>query len=231
MSILFYSPAFSRDSKDKLLIVQCDSGHLYGDLIACARYRVDDEREKANLQRRPGQGTTHVLFIIHLPRRGVDKDKESSSFVGFQGGAWISAHIDDIRAPTEAALTLDEALSAPISELFYNIPFTSNGRPEDTSVIHNRRVLEPVSKTGIELEVEKQRNEFRGLEVEDIEMSEELDEKEDGNEEEALQQIESDLPPEEIIGLEFMESEQIEEDMPDEKMEEDFERSGEEKEV
>ena len=165
MSILFYSPAFSRDSRDKLLIVQCDSGHLYGDLIACARYRVDDEREKANLQRRLEQGTTHVLFIIHLPRRGVDKDKESSSFVGFQGGAWISAHIDDIHAPTEAALTLDEALSAPISELFYNIPFTSNGRPVDTS------------------------------------------------------------------GLEFMESEQIEEDMPDEKMKEDFERSGEEKEV
>ena len=220
MSILFYSPAFSRDSRDKLLIVQCDSGHLYGDLIACARYRVDDEREKANLQRRLEQGTTHVLFIIHLPRRGVDKDKESSSFVGFQGGAWISAYIDDIHTPTEAALTLDEALSAPISELFYNIPFVSNGRPVDTSVTHNRRILEPVSKTGIELEVEEQRNEFRGLEIEDIEMSDEL--YENGNEEEALQQIESDFPPGEIIGLEFMESEQIEEV---------FERSKEEREV
>ena len=220
MFIVFYSPAFSRDPRDKLLIIQCDSGHLYGDLIACARYRVDDEREKARLQRRPGQGTTHVLFIIHLPRRGVDKDKESSSFVGFQGGTWISAHIDDIRAPAEAALTLDEALSAPISELFYNMPFTSN-----------RRVLEPVSRTGNELEVEEQRYEFNGLEVEDIEMNVELYKKENGNEEEALQQIESDLPPSEIIGLEFIENEQIEEDVPVEEMEEDFERSGEEREV
>ena len=220
MFIVFYSPAFSRDPRDKLLIIQCDSGHLYGDLIACARYRVDDEREKARLQRRPGQGTTHVLFIIHLPRRGVDKDKESSSFVGFQGGAWISAHIDDIRAPAEAALTLDEALSAPISELFYNMPFTSN-----------RRVLEPVSRTGNELEVEEQRNEFSCLEVEDIEMNVELYKKENGNEEEALQQIESDLPPSEIIGLEFIENEQIEEDVPVEEMEEDFERSREEREV
>ena len=223
MFIVFYSPAFSRDPRDKLLIIQSDSGHLYGDLIACARYRVDDEREKARLQRRRGQGTTHVLFIIHLPRRGVDKDKESSSFVGFQGGAWISAHIDDIRAPAEAALTLDEALSAPISELFYNMTFTSN-----------KRVLEPVSRTGNELEVEEQRIEFSCLEVEDIEMNVELDENEyeyKGIEEEALQHIESDLPPSEIIGLEFIENEQIEEDVPVEEMEEGFERSGEEREV
>ena len=217
MSFQFYSPAFSCDSRDKLLIIQCDSGHLYGDLIACARYRVDDEREKANLQRGPGQGTTHVLFIIHFPRRGVDKDKESSSFVGFQGGAWISAHIDDICTPTEAALTLDQALSAPISELFHNIPFTSNGKPVDTSVTHNRTVLEPVSKTRNELEVEEQRNKFSGLKVEDMEISV-------GIEEEALQLIDSDLPPGEIIGLEFM-IEQIKEDMPVEEMEEDFERT------
>ena len=88
--------------------------------------------------------------------------------------------------------------------------------------------MEPVSRTGNELEVEEQRNEFSGLEVEDIEMNVELDENEDeykGIEEEALQHIESDLPP---GGLEFME---IEEDMPAEKMEEDFERSRDEKEV
>ena len=102
------------------------------------------------------------------------------------------------------------------------MPFTSK-----------RRVLEPVSRTGNELEVEEQRNEFSGLEVEDIEINVELDENEyeyKGIEEEALQHIESDLPPGEVIGLEFMESEQIE-DMPDEKMEEDFERSRDEREV
>ena len=50
-----------------------------------------------------------------------------------------------------------------------------------------------------------------------------------GNELEVEEQR-NDLPPGEIIGLEFMESEQIE-DMPDEKMEEDFERSRDEREV
>ena len=90
--------------------------------------------------------------------------------------------------------------------------------------------MEPVSesRTRNELEVEEQINEFSGLEVEDIEMNVELDENEGeykGIEEEALQHIESDLPP---GGLEFME---IEEDMPAENMEEDFERSRDEKEV
>ena len=37
-----------RSREDSLLIIQCDSGHLYSDLIACARYRVDDEREKSS---------------------------------------------------------------------------------------------------------------------------------------------------------------------------------------
>ena len=120
---LNYSPAFSRyNKKDILLIIQCDSGHLYGDLIACARYRIDDEREKANNQL---QHSIHVLFVIHLPRQFSETKKHGSSFVGFQGGHWISAHLDDICAPTETALTLNNALSAPISDLFYSGDFIS----------------------------------------------------------------------------------------------------------
>ena len=110
---------FNRYSKtDSLLIIQCDSGHLCGDLIACARYRVDDERERSREQWNPDHGRTHVLFIIHLPRGGGDI--RLGSFVGFQGGRWLSAHIDDLRAPSEAALSLDDALHTPISELFYS---------------------------------------------------------------------------------------------------------------
>ena len=69
------------------------------------------------------QEKTHVIFLIHLPRYGGAGTDRGSTFVGFQGGAWISTHIDDIRAPSEGALTLNDALSAPISELFYNMPF------------------------------------------------------------------------------------------------------------
>ena len=55
---------------------------------------------------------THVLFVIHLPQQAV-----SSSFVGFQGDPWISAHIDDIRYRDDA-VTLREAMKMPISHLF-----------------------------------------------------------------------------------------------------------------
>ena len=105
-----------------MLIVQCDSGHLYGDLIACARYRVDDEREKSSSRWSADYGRTHVLFTVHLPRRGGeggDGDDALGSFVGFQGGKWLSAHIDDLRAPSEAALRLEDALHTSISNLFY----------------------------------------------------------------------------------------------------------------
>ena len=120
--VLDYRLSFEhRCQEDSLLVVQCDSGHLYGDLIACARYRVDDEREKSSHLWTPKYGRTHVLFIVHLPRRGGEGDGDGAlgSFVGFQGGKWLSAHIDDLRAPSEAALSLEDALHTSISKLFY----------------------------------------------------------------------------------------------------------------
>ena len=93
-------------------MIQCDSGHLNGDLIACARYRIYDKRAEASL-RHEREGCTHVLFIIHLPRQTV-----GSSFVGFQGEPWISTHIDDLRPTTGGAITLQEMMGVSISQLF-----------------------------------------------------------------------------------------------------------------
>ena len=123
---------FERRSKeDSFLIVQCDLGHLYGDLIAYARYRVDDEREKASYCWSPDYGSIHVLFIVHLPRRGGDINSGvESSFVGFQGGRWVSAHIDDLRGPNEAAVSLEDAVTVPISSLFYNMGFVSGAQEQ-----------------------------------------------------------------------------------------------------
>lgn len=112
------SPLFYRDEGDDydcLIVIQCDSGHINGDLISCARYRIYDERVKALernkcIQRR---GVTHVLFIINLPHQVL-----SSRFVGFQGDPWISAHIDDLRPTSRDTIIPLEALSARISELF-----------------------------------------------------------------------------------------------------------------
>ena len=115
MSTIFCSPAFQRREEDihhSLLVIQCDSGHLNGDLIACARYRIYDKRAEASL-RHEREGCTHVLFIIHLPRQTV-----GSSFVGFQGEPWISTHIDDLRPTKGGAITLQEVMGVSISQLF-----------------------------------------------------------------------------------------------------------------
>jgi len=110
------SPAFQRkrgDAHHSMLVIQCDSGHLNADLIACARYRIYDKRAEASWQNER-EGHTHVLFIIHLPRQLL-----GSLFVGFQGNPWISAHIDNLRPFMHDMITLHEAIGMSISYLFY----------------------------------------------------------------------------------------------------------------
>ena len=115
MCAIFHSPAFQRragNAHNSLLVIQCDSGHLNGDLIACARYRIYDKRAETSL-RNEREWCTHVLFIIHLPRQAV-----GSSFVGFQGEPWISTHIDDLRPTTGGTITVREVMGVSISQLF-----------------------------------------------------------------------------------------------------------------
>ena len=99
------------------------------------------------------QNNVHVLFVIHFPRQFSETKKHGSSFVGFQGGHWISAHLDDICAPTETAFTLNEALNAPISDLFYNEEFMFNEEPVIMTETATRRL---------------ERN-YEDLEIEDLE--------------------------------------------------------------
>eukprot|EP00731_Ephydatia_muelleri_P024235 Em0016g506a len=110
------SSSFKRDTKtvyNTLLIIQCEAGHLYGDLIACARYRVYDQCAKAAFQ----QGMTHVVFIIQLPPHTT-----GSSFVGFQGEPWMSVHIDELHSTELEQFTLRDAMNYRISELFVGAP-------------------------------------------------------------------------------------------------------------
>ena len=145
---------------------------MYGDLIACARYRIDDERERAHSR---ANGRTHVLFIVYLPRRG---DVIGSSFVGFQGGQWVSAHIDELQASSEDALSLHEALSAPISDLFYNMGFVSRKRKKSTK--RSKKYLEAITndltEESMDLEGMQQRvpSDAGFEEPEDADMEEEL---------------------------------------------------------
>ena len=81
---------------------------MTGDLIACARYHVCELKAKATKEL-----TTHVLFVIHLPRNATN-----SSFVGFQGDPWVSFHIDDLRPTNDVIASVGDAIGMTMSELF-----------------------------------------------------------------------------------------------------------------
>ncbi len=111
----------AHDANKCLVIIQCDSGHLNGDLIACARYRIYDFKARID------EGlTTHVLFVIHLPQQVA-----SSSFVGLQGDPWISAHIDDLRPPSDNTVAPDKATTMTMSELFMGKSSRLRSEPEE----------------------------------------------------------------------------------------------------
>ena len=123
---------------DVLLIVQCDSGHLNGDLLACAKYRLDDivqeesriyQLEEPHTPMSPKQkvvsppkgnpkGHFHVLFTVYLPRKhGSNK----SSFVSFHGGEWICTHIDDFFPVQSFSPVLFDECGKQLSDLFHKI--------------------------------------------------------------------------------------------------------------
>ena len=102
------------------MIVQCSSGHLSKDLVSCARHKAIDEFETfkesetwRNSYREKGRKII-ILFIISLP-----KIPGGTEFVAFQGGNWLSLHIDDLRTPDKTALQFHSAVNTPLSELFY----------------------------------------------------------------------------------------------------------------
>ena len=116
---------FQRESDDnRLLIVQCESGDKYIDLIACARYRVLYEKAQAAQLKK----ITHIVFIIRLPRR-----LGGTKFVGFQGGSWECYHMDSLLPPIDPLLTIKEALDKPINDILSDCYNTHN-----TELLHKR---------------------------------------------------------------------------------------------
>ena len=157
--MIICSLAFQRragDTHHSLLVIQCDSGHLNSDLIACARYRIYDKKAEATLQNE-GEGCTHILFIIHLPRHVV-----GSKFVGFQGDPWISTHIDNLRA-TDDTIVLHEAMGVSISQLFYDEVATPEGaeapnKAEPHQLIPVGQILPPLPSTSDAPPIERSHN-------------------------------------------------------------------------
>lgn len=129
---------FQKDTAaQRLLIIQCDNGHRNSDLIACARYRVVDERNKEETV-----GISHVVFVIQLPRVVC-----GTSYASFQGGAWISAHIDDLKGSDADATLLKVALNEPVSRFFGRLQQEpSNCSPFSPSILLRNCVQKAVSE-------------------------------------------------------------------------------------
>lgn len=104
-----------------MVVVQCEAGHTSGDLIACARYRINDILKKQAEENETTDSVTHVLFIIQLPRK-----PESSTFVGFQGDPWVCYHLDELILSDHDNIPLDSPADLRISKLFYDGPFKSD---------------------------------------------------------------------------------------------------------
>ena len=136
----------------KIVIIQCDCGHLHSNLIACARHKVIDEivvpqtstkgdkAEHTNNElaaRKTEHSTVHVVFIVQLPRKAG-----GTNFVGFQGGDWLSVHLDDLRPLKENELSFQSAIQCSISEIF-NTMYQSV-----TSAAPEKKKVEPVTSEG-----------------------------------------------------------------------------------
>uniref|UniRef100_A0A8C9SEG1 RING-type E3 ubiquitin transferase n=1 Tax=Scleropages formosus TaxID=113540 RepID=A0A8C9SEG1_SCLFO len=98
---------------DKILIIQTefDEGSLSTNLIGSAKYSAMNEINKSReKERREG---VFVYFITKLPRIGG-----GTSYVGFHGGPWRSAHIDDLRKSTDIVSDIKALSGLTISQLF-----------------------------------------------------------------------------------------------------------------
>ena len=98
-----------------ILIVQCDSGNENFNLIAGARHILMEERNNApKLLGRTKIKPVHIALVVQLPRIVGG----CRNFVGFQGGQWMSVHIDELRPPGRKTPSIHHLINRPISELF-----------------------------------------------------------------------------------------------------------------
>ena len=56
----------------------------------------------------------HIVLITQLPRIAGG----CRNFVGFQGGKWMSVHIDELRPPGRHIPSIEQLIDGPISMLF-----------------------------------------------------------------------------------------------------------------
>lgn len=115
-------------------------------LIPCARHllveqRITAEQEFAESVGHEPSSFVHIAMIVQLPRLVGG----CQSFAGFQGGHWISVHIDELHPPTGQIPAIEFMVDRSVSELFDVAPTTT--RTDDMEV-------EEEQQEAIDIEIE-----------------------------------------------------------------------------
>ncbi|KAF4106371.1 E3 ubiquitin-protein ligase rnf213-beta-like isoform X3 [Onychostoma macrolepis] len=98
-----------------ILLVQMDMEESLckNELIASAKYCTMNEI----LSLKSDECNFYTVFITKLSRIGEHCRKSGNKYTGFQGGFWLSAHIDDLRDSSDMTLNLKAFCGIPISKL------------------------------------------------------------------------------------------------------------------
>ncbi|XP_053495453.1 E3 ubiquitin-protein ligase rnf213-alpha [Ictalurus furcatus] len=109
---------------DKILLVQMDFGEdsASANLLASARYSSMNEIIRS---KHIDECRVFLYFIIKLPRM-----EGGTFYTGFQGGHWMSVHIDDLRSSQEIISDVQNLRNVSICELFEDIAVET---PEENS--------------------------------------------------------------------------------------------------
>ena len=75
---------------------------------------MEERKDAPELLNLPAIEAVHIVVVVQLPRIAGG----CRNFVGFQGGKWMSTHIDELRAPGKHTPSIEHLVDRPISELF-----------------------------------------------------------------------------------------------------------------
>lgn len=83
-----------------------------------------DEKRRATVH-----GVTHVVFIVQLSRK-----TNGTAFTSFQGGPWMSIHIDELTCSSETNEVVKWALSEPFHSFFQKLVKNDSKVPKSFKV-------------------------------------------------------------------------------------------------
>ena len=135
--------------------MQCDAGDVNRNLIPCARHLLVEQRTTAEEDFKENVGHdpssfVHVVMIIQLPRLVGGCE----AFAGFQGGSWLSVHIDELRPPTGHIPAIQFMVDRSVSELFDVAPSTTRVEKMDVEAARDDMEVDEQREEGIDIEME-----------------------------------------------------------------------------